>query len=326
MGDRDDSGNRRRDGRVRVINWLVAGAGLAGRCHIAAIEHTDGAALAGIIDPHFAGPAPAPVYASLEAALAQSKADALIIATPNDRQAKLARAAIAAGVPVLCEKPVGVSLAEACALNDTARITGVPVGVVLNQRAQRHSRWIQGLIQNGDLRPQKIIFSGDLARLTGWHGDPARSGGGVLRMIGLHYLDVLLWWLGPPQEVQASLSGAPQDDRIEVTLSFASGSEAHLQINAVKDKATGPVTCVLEGEGVRIEMWGHEITSLAGLPDPPPPEPVEAAFFFGPGHLTVVAEATAALAQGQPFPVPLSEALPVLTLIEQIYRPEGETG
>lgn len=303
-----------------TINWLVVGAGAAGRCHIEAIARTDGAALVGIVDP--AGvDSEAPVYAGLAHALDAARPDAVIVATPNDTQVELASQALAAGLPVLCEKPVGTRVADAERVIARAESAGVTAGVVLNQRAQAHCRWIKGLIEDGTLRPQHVTFTGDVTRLMGWHRDPARSGGGALRTIGIHFLDLLLWWLGPVRDVDATLTGSPrEEDCFDVRLSFANDSTASVQIDAVKEQGIGPVQCVIEGEAQRIEMTGHAITAVSRSPDPPKAETYDPALFFGPGHETVVAEATAALTACKPFPVPLTEALPVLRLIEGVYK------
>lgn len=303
-----------------TIKWLVVGAGAAGRCHMEAIARTDGAVLAGVVDP-VADVSGATVYTNLERALEAETPDAAIIATPNDTQAALATQVLAAGLPVLCEKPVGTCVRDVERVIAQAGSVGVPAGVVLNQRAQAHCRWVKSLIEDGTLSPQRITFTGDVTRLMGWHRDPVRSGGGPLRTIGIHFLDLLLWWLGPAQKVNAKLSGPPREEEgFDLSLKLASGCEAQVQIEAVKEQGTGPVRCVIEGEGVRIEMTGHAITSVTGLLDPPSAEPYEPILFFGPGHQTVIAEATQALSTGKPFPVPLTEALPVLRLIEEIYE------
>ena len=311
-----------------MINWLVAGAGQAGRCHIAAIKKCPDAALVGVIDPALTddlakASGGALIFKDLASALSAVQADGLIIATPNDVQAAVAQNAITAGLPVLCEKPVGVSLAEAKALQRKANDAGVPFGMVLNQRAQAHTRWITNLIQSGDLKPTRVTFTGDLARLNGWHADPGRSGGGVLRTIGLHYVDLLLWWLGTPAQIEAHLTGQPQDHACDLSFEFKSGCRASLSIQAVRERATGPVVCTIEGEtsgnAQRIEMHGHQIVRAVGVAEPPAAEPSDPDFFFGPGHCTVVAEATTALAQGTPFPVTLEDALPALSLIDELY-------
>lgn len=303
-----------------TVNWLIMGAGAAGRCHMEAIRRTDGAELIGVVDPAGVPDSSVPVYPALDAALAAINPDAVIIASPNDTQADLASQVLTAGLPVLCEKPVGVTVSDAEQVIAQAEASGSPVGVVLNQRAQAHCRWIKGLIDDGALNPQRITFTGDVTRLMGWHRDPMRSGGGALRTIGIHFLDLLLWWLGPAQKVHATLSGPPREEEcFDVRLAFENGCKAQVQVDAVKAQGTGPVQCVIEDEGKHVQMTGHAISSVTGLPDPPPAEPYESVLFFGPGHQTVIAEATQARAHGKFFPVPLREALPVLKLIDGVY-------
>jgi len=302
-----------------VIRWLVVGAGHAGKCHIAAIDQVVEAELSGVVDLNADLSIPAPVFDNLATAIAESKPSAVIIATPNDAQLALASLAVQAGLPVLCEKPVCRSFEEAQTLADLSDQTKVPCGVVLNQRAQVHSRWIKDMLHSGVFKPEQITFSADLPRLTGWHADPDRSGGGLLRTIGLHYIDILLWWLGRPSLQHAKLSGSPQDDSIDIAFGFSAGCRAQIKMTAVRETGSGPVSCTLESKSARIEMQGHEVISVDNLPDPPPLELVGAGLFFGPGHQTVIEEATASLVQSKSFPVSVSDVFPALSLIEEIY-------
>jgi hypothetical protein len=56
-----------------------------------------------------------------------------------------------------------------------------------------------------------------------------------------------------------------------------------------------------------------------GLPAPPAAEPLDPALIYGPGHATLIAEASASLAAGKRFPLPLDAGLPTLRLIDSIY-------
>lgn len=302
-----------------MIRWLVVGAGHAGKCHIAAIDQVIGAELAGVVDTNADIDIAAPIFDNLAAAIAEAKPTAVIIATPNDTQLALARVAIEAGLPVLCEKPVCNSFEDAKTLANVSDQSNIPVGVVLNQRAQLHSRWIKGLIHSGVFAPEQIMFSASLPRLTGWHADPAKSGGGLLRTIGLHYIDLLIWWLGRPKLQHAKLSGSPQENNIDIALEFSAGCNAQIKMTAVHETGSGPVTCTLESESARLEMQGHEITSVDNLPEPPPLEPMGKGLFFGPGHYTVIEEVTASLVHSKSFPVSVTDVFPALSLIEEIY-------
>jgi len=287
---------------------------------MAAIGFAPGATLAGSVGLESPPDPAVPHFADLGAALSALRPDAVVIATPHDTHHALGLQALEAGVPTLFEKPVGLSTAEARALAGVAAAHGVSAGAVLNQRACRHHAWIAELVRAGRFRPCFVGFSGALARLGGWHADPRRAGGGVLRTIGLHYVDLLRWWLGEPQSVAALLAGAPAEDRCAVALRFADGALGSLQLAATAARSLGPVRTVLEGEGARLELVGHAIVRAEGLDaEPPPLEVQQPGLAYGPGHLAVIDAASAALAAGRPFPVTLDDALRSLALVDRLY-------
>ncbi len=242
----------------------------------------------------------------------------MVIASPNNTQAAVAAQSIEAGLPVLCEKPVGQSVDDAKTMVTLSQQQNVLVGVVLNQRAQRHSRWIKSQIETGTLKPRSISFTGRPARLTGWYADPDVAGGGVLRTIGMHYLDLCTWWSGSIEIVEAVLSGAPVEDKIEIKGKTANGYAIDVRIDTTETESTSPMQCVIEAEAIEIKLMGHEVVSVTGLPQPPPAEPADPDFPFGPGHLAVIAEAMDSLSRGEPFPVPLSELAPLLESIQDL--------
>lgn len=302
-----------------MIRWLVVGAGAVGRAHAAAIARVEGASLAGFVSVDPVADPGVPVFESLPAALEALRPDAAVIATPHDTHRALGAAALAAGVPTLFEKPVGRSTDDARALAALARQRGVSAGAVLNQRACRHHAWIAGLVRDGRLRVNSVSFTGALARLGGWHADPARAGGGLLRTIGIHYVDLLRWWLGEVVAVQALLSGAPAEDRVVAAMRFDSGALGGLQIAATAPRSLGPMRAMIEAEGARLELHGHVLVRAEGVPEPPPAEAPDPGLAYGPGHLAVIRDATAALAAGRGFPVTIDDALPALELVDRLY-------
>jgi len=259
------------------------------------------------------------VYAQVTKAAADTSPDAVILATPHDTHVPLALEILDLGLPLLCEKPVGRSADEARQVLAAGRSASVPVGVVLNQRALVHHRWIRNLIVAGELAPRSITFSGNLARLSGWHADAERVGGGLLRVIGLHYLDLLRWWLGESQTLGAVIGGGASEDRVNVTLTFGGGATGRLELTAQHDHSIGPVSCIVEADNARIRLNGHRVTHQEGLPQAPAPEEDDSALIFGPGHQAVINEASAALAAGRGFPVTLADALPSLALVDRAY-------
>ncbi len=115
------------------VRIAVIGAGTIGRRHIERVRSEPEAELAAIVDP--APPAQAlarsfqvPWFADLASLLCAGKPDAAIIATPNQLHVAGALACVAAGIPMLLEKPVADDVAEAIRLTEAAEAAGVPGG------------------------------------------------------------------------------------------------------------------------------------------------------------------------------------------------------
>lgn len=305
------------------VRWLVVGAGQAGQCHMAAIAKTPAAVLAGVVDPAAAPGIAGPVFRDLGDGIAKTKPDAVIIAAPNDLHRALARQAIDAGLPVLCEKPVGRTVTDAEDICAYAEARGVPAGVVLNQRTHASSRWVHDQIASGRIAARSVSFAGAVPRLGRWHIETARSGGGALRTIAIHALDLMLWWLGEPTEISAQLGGGVAEDVVSVTGRFKHGRIGVVNISAVADIGAGPVRCVIDDEHTRVVMDGHRVIDHRGLPPPPAAEAHDPALKYGPGHLNLIADATAGFASGRGFLIPLTDALPTLRLIERLYVSSG---
>ena len=218
------------------LRIAVVGAGLIGRAHAAVIGQTPGCVLAAIVDPSpvaatLAAEAGVPVRASLDELLARDRPDAVVLATPNALHLPQALACLAAGLPVLVEKPVAANVAEAQALVRAAGERGVPV-LVGHHRA--HSPLMA--------RACEVVASGALGRLVAVSGSalfakPAQyfvdgpwrrePGGGPILINLIHEVHNLRMLCGEIVAVQAMASNAvrgfPVEDTVVVSLRFASG-------------------------------------------------------------------------------------------------------
>jgi predicted dehydrogenase len=115
--------------RVRIA---VAGAGLIGRRHIEEVHAGGSTDLAAIVDPGPAGPELAEKYGvaryrSLTELFDRDRPDGVILATPNRLHVDGGLECVAAGVPVIVEKPVGDSVESATRLVEAGEQAGVPI-------------------------------------------------------------------------------------------------------------------------------------------------------------------------------------------------------
>lgn len=223
--------------RVRIA---VAGAGLIGLRHIEEIQKSRGARLASIVDvapkaAETARGAGVALHASLAELFASDRPDGIILATPNAMHADQGLECIAAGVPVLIEKPVAHTLAEGVRLCEAAERAGAKV---LVGHHRRHSPILHKAVE--------IVRSGVLGSLVGVIGSAVfykpdadgyydgpnawrrRPGGGPILLNMIHEIGNLRAMVGEIVAVQAFASNAIRgfevEDTVAINLRFTNGA------------------------------------------------------------------------------------------------------
>ena len=219
--------------RTRIA---VAGAGLIGQAHIAALKASPTCSLAAVVDP---SPAAAPLAAkarvphlrSLGELLAGELPDGVILATPNQLHVEQALQCLAAGLPILLEKPIAPTVegAERIVAECERRRGRVLIG---------HHRAHSPIMA----KAKEVVDSGKLGRVvavTGsstflkpdhyfaegpWRREP---GGGPILINLIHEIHNLRMLCGEIAEVQAFASnkvrGFPVEDTVAISFRFKSG-------------------------------------------------------------------------------------------------------
>jgi predicted dehydrogenase len=225
------------------VGWLarlaIAGCGgVAQAKWLPAIQYlqarSEPVALCGVVDPSrmardkVASLYDAPAHASIESLLAQDRPDLILVVCSNDAHAPTARAAIAADVPVLVEKPLCRTAAEAHALCAYAESRNVMLASVANKRFSPPYALAHALSQEGRLHTAPTVFSGKFTL-----GYPYVD---LLEDGTVHLLDLALWFMGPVASVHAIGTTGPTGklESAAATLGFASGA-----IGAIVTSAAG---------------------------------------------------------------------------------------
>ena len=233
---------------MSAVQIAVVGAGLIGRRHVEAVLACPGAALAAIVDPAptavaLSAAKAVPHFGTLEALIAADRPDGIVLATPNQMHAAGARTAIAAGLPVLVEKPLVDDIAVGIALLEAAERAGVPV---LTGHHRRHN----GLVAAAKAR----VAAGELGRIvtlhvnawllkpddyfeTAWRREP---GAGPVLLNLIHDIDLARHFAGDIEAVQAMTGhgrGFAVEDTAVVAVRFASGA---LGTMSVSDSVAAP--------------------------------------------------------------------------------------
>ena len=144
------------------LNVALVGYGLAGKIfHAPLITTTPGLRLAAVVSSRCEEiaadlPGTEPVD-SLGAALAGGGIDLVVVATPNDSHYPLAAEAIRAGCHVVVDKPFTVTVAQAEALRDQARRSGVLLSVFHNRRWSSDFLAVRRLIETGESRRDRPL-------------------------------------------------------------------------------------------------------------------------------------------------------------------------
>ena len=214
----------------------VAGAGLIGRDHIRRLVESPTCDLSAIVDPmpaskDLADELEVPHHADLTAMIATDRPDGVVLATPNQLHVANALECMAAGLPMLLEKPVADSLAATDELLAAAESNDA---VILVGHHRTHSpimRLAVDTIRSGLL--------GDVVAVTGtalfykpddyfdvaWRREP---GGGPVLLNLIHEIHNLRMLCGEITAVEAVTSnrtrGFPVEDTAAVILVFASGA------------------------------------------------------------------------------------------------------
>jgi 1,5-anhydro-D-fructose reductase (1,5-anhydro-D-mannitol-forming) len=127
-------------------------------------------------------------------------ADAVYVSSTNEKHRDQALAAIAAGLHVLCEKPLAMTPEDARAMVEAARARGVTFATNHHLRCSGSHRAIRALIAEGRIGrvlSLRIFHAVHLPpHLRGWRIDNPAAGGGVIPDITVHDADVARFLLG----------------------------------------------------------------------------------------------------------------------------------
>jgi predicted dehydrogenase len=210
------------------------GTGWIGRHRLEAIQASGLAEIAAIVDPSpenattARAVAPDAVVLPSFDDLLDAPLDGVVIATPSALHAAQSARALARGLAVFCQKPLGRTAEETASVVDAARLADRLLGVDLSYRHVEAAGRVRELVRGGTLGD---VFAADLTFHNAygpdkpWFYDPAQSGGGCVIDLGIHLVDLALWTLGFPA-IGAVVShrfagGRPVDHRTDVVEDYA---------------------------------------------------------------------------------------------------------
>ncbi|GAA4549541.1 Gfo/Idh/MocA family oxidoreductase [Streptomyces collinus] len=279
--------------------------------------------------------------------------DLIVVASPNKTHVPLATTALKAGLPVVVDKPVAGTAAEARELAAMAEERELLLSVFQNRRWDNDFLTLRKLLNEGEL--------GDVWRFEsrferwrpkpkgGWResGDPAEIGG-LLYDLGSHVVDQALVLFGPAASVHAETDirrpGAETDDDTFIAITHTSGVRSHLYVSAttaqlgprfrVLGSSAGYVKYGLDPQEAALRDglrpgpgWGTEDESLwgrVGSGESPVTGGGRAEPTLPGDYPAYYAAVAKALLEGAPNPVTAREAAAALDVLEAARRSARE--
>ncbi|MFD4570741.1 Gfo/Idh/MocA family oxidoreductase [Streptomyces sp. NPDC058417] len=264
----------------------ILGLGRIGAFHAETLSGLDAVGSLVVADP-FAEAAKAAaerfgaeVADSPEAVLAAG-VDGVVIAAATDAHPELIRAAVAAGVPVFCEKPVARTMPEGLAVLAAVRDAGVPIQIGYNRRFDAGFVAARAAVASGELGTLHTVRSTTL--------DPApppaayvAASGGIFRDCSVHDFDIIRWVTGREvAEVYAAggnrgaeyIREAGDADTVGAVLTLDDGTLAVVSNSRHNGR----------GYDVRMEIHGFRDSIAVGLEDQLPLRSVEPGVTFPAG-------------------------------------------
>ncbi|WP_025156372.1 inositol 2-dehydrogenase [Leifsonia aquatica] len=194
---------------ARPLRFGLIGTGRIGRVHAASIAANPATELTWVCDPFIDGARAVAaehggsVSESAADVLASGEVDAVLVASPTPTHVDLISAAVDAGIPVLCEKPIDLDIARVDALRPKVAASGVPVALGFNRRFDPSFAAVRARVAAGEI--------GTLEQLTIVSRDPAAppasyvaASGGIFRDMTIHDFDMARFFLPDIVEVQAT--------------------------------------------------------------------------------------------------------------------------
>ena len=263
------------EGNARPLRVAIIGYGLAGAVfHAPLVAATGGMTVAGIVtsNPERQQRAARDFPSAIILPSAEhlwhdpSRFDLVVVASPNRTHVPLGIAAMQAGLPVVIDKPMAATAADAERLIATSKATGRLLTAFQNRR------WDGDFLTVRQLLATEPELLGSIIRFESWFmryrpvprpgawrelPDPEEAGG-LLYDLGSHLIDQALVLFGQPLRVYAEVEkrrpGVLVDDDTFVALQFADGVRAHLWMSVLA-RIPGPRMRVSGLHGT-YEKWG----------------------------------------------------------------------
>lgn len=314
-----------------MVSWGIAGCGWIARDHAAPAMTS----VVALLSPNAADRARMPVQPAVSTddleVFLRAPIDAVYVATPNDTHRSLVEACAAAGLPILCEKPMATTLDDAQAMVGACERAGVAYATAHNQRWHPAHTRLRELVADGTIgavRQARIHYACTAPAWWGaddWHWDPARAGGGALFDLAPHGLDLVAMLLDAElEEVTAMTQGdGPVEEGAILLARYGGDVLLTLQVSYACPETLPRRRLELVGTAgmvVAENTMGQAPGGTLTLIDADDGVPRDVAFDTTGDPFALQIAAFERLVAGEPWPWPVARDLAVMAAIDASSR------
>jgi len=265
--------------RDRKIRFALVGCGRISGSHFDAIQrHVERAELVGVCDidgeavAKAAAKTGASAFRSLEAMLAGSDADLVILSTPSGLHADQTVQVAAAGRHVMTEKPMATRWQDGKRMVHACDQAGVHLFVVKQNRRNATLQLVKRAIEGGRFgriymvninvfwsRPQSYYDSAP------WRGTWEFDGGAFMNQAS-HYVDLLDWLIGPVESVQAYTATLARNIQVEdtgvVSIRWRTGALGSMNVTMLTYPKNYEGSITILGEKGTVRVGGVAVNKI----------------------------------------------------------------
>jgi len=175
-------------------------------------------------------------YTDYEQLLKVEDIDTVDICAPHNLHTEIVIKALEAGKHVICEKPIALTLEEADQMIRAAERAHKKLMIAHNLRFMAQFQKTKEIINKGTLGKLGLITinvrSGSAYESKNWRLSKKVSGGGALMAEGIHFLDLLRWYVGEADQVLGITEKVLDkerevEDNAVILLRFKDGTHAY---------------------------------------------------------------------------------------------------
>jgi predicted dehydrogenase len=264
--------------------------------------------------------------------LAETRPDFVLALGRHRQMAKIAHDLLDRGLPFLMEKPMGINADEVQSIADKAARLKAYAAVPLFQRYQPFATRARQLLAEGRFGPVSHIYirinRPAPARYPAWDSpwmlDPAEAGGGCLRNLGPHGMDMFLFLTGEEARVTgAQISRRAHGQRVEdyasVLLRSAGGILGTIEVGNGFPRVGTDGEWKIAGRDAILTLKDGLLKLASAQGDETTPCPEDLARYF-----EAVRGALEAWQRGAPPPISVHDCLRAVRLIDHAYALAGE--